>query len=279
MDALSSAGVPVFALRGVNGGWQLDEQWRTQVPALEEPELRALLMAQPRVVGDAGLAAAAERAVEKLLAALPVRLRARAASIRQRLHVDTNAWWGRSENLDALPTVQEAVSTDRQLAMRYTRASGEEVDRIVDPLGLVAKGVTWYLVADTPAGRRTYRVSRIRHATALTTPAARPADFDLADYWRSTTTRFLEERTRYRATLRLTGSAANKLRTWHMCSGEGAEQIDADGWVRMRVHFEDEDQALFIVLGFGPRAQVVEPASLRTRVENDRAAALSGSPA
>ena len=48
MDALSAARVPVFALRGSRGGWQLDEDWRTEVPALEETELRALLMARSR---------------------------------------------------------------------------------------------------------------------------------------------------------------------------------------------------------------------------------------
>src|SRR5580692_6153282 len=94
MDALSAAGVPVFALRGSRGGWQLDEDWRTQVPGLDEAELRALLMAQPRVLGDPALASAAERALGKLMAALPASMRDRAASIRQRLHVDTTAWRG-----------------------------------------------------------------------------------------------------------------------------------------------------------------------------------------
>lgn len=62
MEALSAAGVPVVALRGARGGWQLDEGWRTQVPRLNEAELRAFLMAQPRVIGDARLQSAAERA-------------------------------------------------------------------------------------------------------------------------------------------------------------------------------------------------------------------------
>src|SRR5215475_4205808 len=92
MDALSAAGVPVFALRGSRGGWQLDENWRTQVPGLDEAELRALLMAQPRVLGDSALASAAERALGKLMAALPASMRDQATSIRQRLHVDTAAW-------------------------------------------------------------------------------------------------------------------------------------------------------------------------------------------
>src|SRR6185312_14888683 len=86
MDALSASGVPVFAMRGARGGWQLDEDWRTQVPGLDEAELRAFLMVQPQIVGDDKLVHAAERALAKLTAAMPVSLRAKAASIRQRLH-------------------------------------------------------------------------------------------------------------------------------------------------------------------------------------------------
>src|SRR6187455_3192583 len=71
MEALSAAGVPVLSLRGSRGGWQLDAQWRTQIPGLDEAELRGLLMSQPRVVGDGPLAAAARRALDKLVAALP----------------------------------------------------------------------------------------------------------------------------------------------------------------------------------------------------------------
>src|SRR5690349_19899025 len=106
LEALSAAGVPVFALRGARGGWQLDEGWRTQVPGLDDAELRALLMAQPRAVGDPVIAAAAESALRKLMAALPDAMRERAAAIRQRLYVDTTGWRGAGENLSALPIVQ-----------------------------------------------------------------------------------------------------------------------------------------------------------------------------
>src|SRR5579862_1388339 len=56
LEALSAARVPVVAMRGAQGGWELDKGWRTQVPGLDEAELRALLMAQPRVVGHPRLA-------------------------------------------------------------------------------------------------------------------------------------------------------------------------------------------------------------------------------
>src|SRR5258708_8825164 len=131
MEALSAAGVPVFGLRGSRGGWQLDEDWRTRVPGLDEVELGALLMAQPRVLGDARLARAAERALDKLMAALPVSLREQAASIRQRLHVDTTGWGGVPENLSVLPIFQDAVARARKPALLCRPTAREPVERTV----------------------------------------------------------------------------------------------------------------------------------------------------
>ena len=109
-------------------------------PRLTMFELRGLLLSQPRVVGDPGLAAAAERALDKLVAALPTTLRQRAAAMRQRLFVDTTGWYGRVENLSTLPLVQDALSRDRKLLINYRKRNKERADRSVDPLGLVAKG-------------------------------------------------------------------------------------------------------------------------------------------
>ena len=86
MEALSAAGVPVLALRGARGGWELAQGWRTKVPGLDDAELSALLMSQPSALGHPALAAAAERAFGKLLAAMPHRMQTQAASIRARLH-------------------------------------------------------------------------------------------------------------------------------------------------------------------------------------------------
>lgn len=276
MESLSAAGVPVFALRGARGGWQLDEGWRTQVPALDEAELLALLMSQPRVVGEGSLASAAERALRKLTAALPASLRERAAAIRQRLYVDTTGWRGTTENLAMLPIVQDAVSRDRRLSMTYRRAGevAEADERLVDPLGLVAKGSAWYLVARTPRGFRTYRVSRIEQAAIVDAPCERPADFDLAAHWKSSTDAFRDGLPRYRATLRLEPRAAAWVRRWRM-AWTASEPPDADGWTTFQAHFEHEDEACFVALGLGARAEIIEPAELRERVLNEVRAVLA----
>ena len=273
MDALSTAGVPIFALRGARGGWQLDEDWRTQVPGLDESELRALLMAQPRVIGDARLAAAAESALSKLLASLPTSMREKAASIQQRLFVDTTGWRGTPENLSMLPIVQDAVSRDLKLSIRYAKTSRECVERIVDPLGLVAKSGTWYLVANTPAGFRTFRVSRIEEAKLLDKPSERPADFDLAKYWRSSAQRFRDGWPHYDVTLRLNPDAAKQMKRWHNATEDG-QGPDAEGWITMRVQFDDEEQACFLILAQGARVDVIDPASLHERIAAEWSAAL-----
>jgi predicted DNA-binding transcriptional regulator YafY len=267
MDALSAAGVPVYALRGAQGGWQLDEDWRTQVPGLDEAELRALLMAQPRIIGDPHLAAAAESAIGKLMAALPVALRERAAAIRQRLYIDTVGWRAGTEDLTMLPIVQDAVWSDRKLAFRYRQPGGERADRTVDPLGLVAKGSTWYLFAGTSHGFRTYRVSRIEAARVLDDPADRPARFDLAASWKSSTTEF-QDRSRYHATLRLDPEAIEWVRKWRVASPAG------DDPNTFRIEFGEEAEACFVVLGLASHVEVVEPASLRERVAREFEAAI-----
>jgi len=266
MEALSMAGVPVFALRGARGGWQIDESWRTQVPALDEAELLGLLMAQPHVVGDGRLAGAAERALHKLIAALPAALRERAASIRQRLYVDTAGWRGTTENLAMLPIVQDAVSGDRKLSITYRRPGekAEAVERVVDPLGVVAKGSVWYLVARTSDGFRTFRVSRIEQAAVLDAMSERPPNFNLEAHWKSAADEFRESLPRYPATLRLDPSAAAWVRRWRAAWSE-QEGPDEEGWTTFQARFEHEDEACFVVLGLGARVDVIEPAALRER--------------
>ncbi len=187
------------------------------------------------------------------MASLPEPLRERAVSIRQRLHVDTTGWRGTAEPLPMLPIVQDAVSRDRKLAIRYWRVNPERgtgprrklVDRVIDPLGIVAKGTTWYLVANTPRGFRTYRVSRIEHATLLDKPCLRPPSFDLAAHWKSSTEQFTEGWKRIDVTLRLEPGAAEEMKIWHLNTkvDEAATSNDPDGWVTMRVQFDAEGEA------------------------------------
>jgi predicted DNA-binding transcriptional regulator YafY len=272
MEALSAAGIPILALRGARGGWQLEKGWRTKVPGLDEAELRALLMTQPSALGDPRLVAAAERAFGKLMAAMPGSMRIQAASIRARLHIDPTGWNLSSEDLSQLPIVQEAIANDSKLTFLYTRPAGETAPRTVDPFGIVCKQSIWYLVARTPVGMRTYRVSRMSNAVALRVSFERPANFDLARYWKVSTARLEQQRQSYSATLALTPEAAASLRQWSQVSPKpdaSRTQEIPTGWVVLDVNFESFSHALFFSLGFGPSTYVLAPVELRNRVKGD----------
>ena len=112
-------------------------------------------------------------------------------------------------------------------------------------------------------------------AKLLDQPSERPADFDLAAYWKSSTAQF-QERPRYNATLRLEPRTAEGMKTWGIVSDVQAEKdTDPEGWITLRAQFDDEEQACFIVLGLGPRVDAIEPAKLRERVAADIAAMIA----
>lgn len=273
MEALSASGVPLIAYRGAQGGWELEKSWRTQVPALDDAELRALVMTQPTTLGRGKLAAAAQRAFDKLMASLPAPARSQAESIRANLHFDPVGWRTDSEDLSMLPVVQEALAQNRKLTFAYTRADGESSRRTADPLGIVCKQSSWYLVARTAKGMRTFRVSRMRDAIALALRFERPARFDLAAYWKRSTADLIDRGQSYAATLELSTDAAATLRKWCAVSPVKAPLRSGHGEERAtyEVEFESRGQAQFVALGLGSKAKVLAPAWLREAVEAELA--------
>jgi predicted DNA-binding transcriptional regulator YafY len=263
MEALCAAGVPLIAHRGAEGGWELEKGWRTQVPGLDDRELEALLMAQPGALGRGRLSAAAQRAFDKLMAALPAAARRQAESIRVRLHFDPSGWRMGEEDLSMLPIVQEALAGDRKLTFVYTRADGQTGPRTVDPLGIVCKQSVWYLVAQTPAGMRTFRVSRMREAMMLAVVFNRPAKFNLAAYWKRSTAAFQQQQQRFVAKLALAPEAVRTLESWCAlvpCRKETTVRPLKEGWEIFEVEFGSARQAQSLVLGLGSTAQTLAPA-------------------
>jgi predicted DNA-binding transcriptional regulator YafY len=255
MEALSMAGVPVYAERGTGGGWILPDSFRTDVTGLTETEIQALFVTIPsRLLSDLGLEKASNAALVKLLAALPSVARRDAEQVRQRIHVDGAGWHQSNESVPALATLQEAVWLERKLRLRYRRNDGATVDRLVEPLGLVAKGRLWYLVAATGGDLRTYRVSRVERAEIVDEPVSRPPDFDLAAFWAQSSAELVANLPRYPITVRVYARV------------EQIGEPEQDGWRTVNLVLQTEWEACSYVLGFGPRMEVVAPLELRERV-------------
>lgn len=184
LEALGMAGIPVYSRAGRGGGWRLVGGARTDLSGLTAAEARALFL----VAGPAsGGAPAVRSALRKLVQALPEPFRVQAEAAAASMHVDAVGWGRREEAVTPpfLDALQQAVIDGVQVELGYVARDGRSSTRTVHPLGVVAKGPSWYLVAGTDAGQRTFRIDRVRGAVATDRPAARPDDFDLAAEWRA----------------------------------------------------------------------------------------------
>jgi predicted DNA-binding transcriptional regulator YafY len=271
MDALSSAGIPVYAERGPGGGCALLENYRTNLTGLTETEVKALFMVSiPGPLADLGMNKAFNAALLKLSAALPTPRQDYAEYVRQRLYLDPVDWSHTQEPVPHLQTVQEAIWQDRRLNLTYRRADGNWIKRLVDPYSLVAKAGVWYMIGNVIRWLVVFRVSRIQAATVTESHFERQPDFNLAAFWKDWCTEMAAEHPPYPVTLRVSWEA---IPLFPQMLGERANLLldqagppDSEGAVTLNLTFESFEAARNHVLGFGPAVEVLEPAELRDNV-------------
>ena len=260
LEALSAAGAPVYAERGNGGGWRILDGGDLELPALDAAQLRALQIGGRRdLLDDLELSGAAELAWARLEEALG----RSDLALDERLLVDSPSWRERRETVAALPVIQQAVFRGRRLTMLYER-DGEPVARTVDPLGLVVKGSTWYLVAAADGQPRTYRVSRVLEATQLPESAQRPEGFRLRPWWEEQQRGFVERLPRYPVRALARGHALETLASggWFVTVEWQSEPND-DGYRELELAFNAEYHALGWAFAGGADVVVREPPELR----------------
>jgi predicted DNA-binding transcriptional regulator YafY len=266
-DELSASGVPIYAERGRNGGFQLLDGWRTKLTGMTAEEAQAVFLAGlPGPAAELGLGEVMAAAQLKLMTALPADWRADARRVSSRFHLDPVGWYRGAERPDRLPAIAQAVWNAQRLQLTYERWSGM-VERVVDPLGLVLKAGAWYLVAAVNGSARTYKVSNIHALQTLDQGFAPPADFDLAAWWTVSTRRFEAEIYRGEARLRVSPRGLRLLaelgEVVAQAAARSAELPDPHGWTRVTVPIETIEHATGQLIGLGAEAEVLEPPDLR----------------
>jgi predicted DNA-binding transcriptional regulator YafY len=274
IDALSTAGVPVYAERGPGGGCALVEGYRTSLTGLTKDEVRALFMLGiPASLDELGLSQELRTALRKLAAALPEVQRGDEEMARQRIYLDWEGW-AQPEPEPYLKVMQQAVWEEKRLRLAYREPVGPQAfqryERMVEPYGLVAKAGRWHLVCAGDGRLRVYRVSRILDAHLIDESFERPPDFELTTFWKSWCAGRKETRPSYPATVRVSPQLAPFL-SLYLGDSVTAQVVTADppddqGWTRLTLMFETLEQARRHILGFGAAIEVLEPEPLRLSV-------------
>ena len=252
LDALGVAGLPVYASRGRGGGWKLAGGGRTDLSGLSDREVRALfLLAGPRSSAEPELRAA----LRKLVRALPEPFQTQAEAASRSVIVDPSGWGstatsGPPPSPEFLDIVQEAVVVGRVIRMGYINLDGRSSLRMLHPLGLAVKGSLWYLIADTDAGLRTFRVDRVTSVELTDDAVVQPPAFDLDAAWKLISDEIRERRLPVRVKAIARGT---HLRTLRYVLGDGIliGIPSSDGWVRVELRAESVEAIVGRIAGFG----------------------------
>ena len=267
LAALGAAGVPVVTEAGPGGGCRLMDGYRFPLRGLRPDEAEALLiLGVPAVLHELGLAGALTTAHRQ------IRVTAGVGS-GALVHLDMPRWFGGQEEVPCLRDLAQALRLGRKLAIRYPPPDREP--RVVEPLGLVNKAGTWYLVAYCSAHSgagdiRVFRAGRVSAAWVLAEPAERPAGFELAAFWARWSAEFEASRPRFEVRLAASpGALAAFGEVFGAAAAvalEAAEPPGPDGWRVLTLSFEHERAAVHRLAGFGDQVEILDPPSVRAEL-------------
>ncbi|MCX5264708.1 YafY family protein [Streptomyces sp. NBC_00199] len=280
IEALSAAGVPVYAERGRHGGFTLLPGFQTELTGLNHDEALALLVAGSRPGAQAfGLGSALASAMRKVVDALPESHRAVAAGAARRVLVDPETdLLSRRLNVEEVPDtviaeVRRAVFAGHKLRIHYAAVDQSPKWRTVDPIGLVTVRRQGYLLADRSGTERTYRLSRILAAEELAEPAQRSDRIDLNRVWKERSTRFRTGGDQVTVLARVSPTRREELAGTALAVV--AEVTDADGWLRLEATFQDSRHAEWALWQLATDAEALAPHWLRDSLR-ERAVAIAG---
>jgi predicted DNA-binding transcriptional regulator YafY len=263
LEALSAAGIPVYPQPGRGGGWSLVGGARTDLSGLSAAEAQALFL----LVGPAAAVSdEAKAALRKLVSALPKTFRADAEAASTAIMIDPSRW---GEQVGGAPelvqVLQDAVVRRRKVRLVYTGRSREKTERLVDPWGLIDKDDTWYMIAGTDRGRRTFRVDRVVDAEVTDQVADRPEGFSLAEAWEEVVGAVEERRSQTWATVAIEARFVSILKDQfgRHCHSEGEF---APGQARVRLAAPTPLDIARNLAGWGSMIDVLEPHSVQVEL-------------
>jgi predicted DNA-binding transcriptional regulator YafY len=262
LEGLALAGIPVYSQPGRGGGWELIGGARTDLSGLTADEARALFL----IAGPSGATPEVRAALRKLVQALPATFRQHAEAAAGAVVLDPAAWDSTVPvTPDHLEELQRAVIEGIQVELDYRGRDGRASSRTVHPLGLVVKNNVWYLVAETDAGQRTFRVSRVVSLRLTAAPVVRPDDFDLARAWSAIVTTVDAQRTPVLVHLRAEPAIVGVLR-YMFGTRVGVGEQGADDRVDLELRAESEWMVARQLAGFADKLEVVTPESVRAHL-------------
>ncbi len=274
IESLSISGVPVYGTPGPEGGYQLMDGYRSYLDSLTKEELQALLSLNiVEQVDQLEIGSRLKTAILKIRSSY-THLTSQEDGPVERLYVDPVGWdsmgshkFGKDPS--QINILYRAVHGSQRLQITYNNpgVAVDNISKIVDPYGLVAKENRWYLVYNTRGKICVIGLSRIFAVERLNQTFTYPADFNLKQFWKDWCNQLVEQfssfEVRLLVPLQLKTHIANLVKKGKVPIFPYTIDFTDPKWSEVILYFESFEEARNKLLIFGGAVKVIEPIALK----------------
>lgn len=270
INSLNEANIPIYTKKGRYGGFYIDEEFYMKPSKLSEEELQSLIMAAQILTQENGFRQ--ERELQSAVA------KVRSLSIENDdalSHLNYNGNFniksiGNLENIgQKISKVNCAMSRGRTLSVNYFSINKNSLTiRKIDPYSLIFREGSWYIIGYCHMNDNveTFQVSRIKNLKITDEIYMKPHTFSLKGYLENNWNVFKGEKTKIIIKFDKEIEEFIKSTKWHSSQ---QLKLNEDGSIVLTLYLDKTDDIKKWVIGFGSRAEVIEPKKLREEIKRE----------
>lgn len=260
IDAINLAGVPVVAISGIGGGFEIMPDYKLDKNVFTTTDLASILMGLTNV---SNMIRGNEliNAITKVKSFIPPDRLNEIELMTNQILIDLSPWLGNSTVQPYLEIIKSAINENKLLSFEYTDRHCNKSMRTVEPYQLVLKGNHWYFHGFCLT-RNDYRLFRLTRITNLAienqifTPRNYPSlQLEFIGIWETMQTKIQ---------IRVHESILDNVLDY--CAFDNIIP-DSDESYLVNFPFVENEYFYNVLLGFGNKCECLSPSHIRTELK------------
>lgn len=249
IDAISSAGIPIYATQGKGGGISILNDYTLDKSLFSEQEQEQMLTALQ------GMTAATGKNSDELLTKLSGLFQMKSTNW---IEVDFSDWVHRNPQQDIFNIIKESIFQKRLLSLCYFSGKGNQEKRTVKPIRLVFKSKSWYLYSFCLLRNdyRFFKLSRIKELEML-------SETFTQDFTPTKIEKQIQVENTVAVKLKFDRQAA--FRVYDEFTDNITE--DSQGNLYVQIDLPDNEVLYSYVMSFSDSVEIIEPQSIREQMK------------
>lgn len=172
----------------------------------------------------------------------------------------------KSHNHKLTSLIENAIREKRNITIFYESLKGEKTKRKISPYAMAFRKSAWYLVGYCHLRNdiRTFRLGRIQSVRLSREKFTLPDDFSIEKYFQNSWGVYKGKLTKFK--VKFSGEATVMVRTSRHQPYEEITELK-DGSIIYETTVSGREEFIRWILGFGPKAEILEPQSGRREIK------------